>query len=146
MWPSWTETAKFQNIGENMEYVRELGNPTEELQHQYKTSNMREEKETLDVVEWEHFKRKWEVVQEYCDSPMLLSRRLQPLEVRRLCHAMCSTILPLKMSIPLLLQIFQGWLAARKKKWTQQKKGRERAAQTKAASGGHGSVQSNATV
>lgn len=63
-------------------------------QHQYKTSKKREEKETLDVVEWEQFEQKWkEVMHEYCDSPMLLSRRLQPLEVRRLFHVLRLTIL-----------------------------------------------------
>ena len=100
------ETAESQTIGENMQYVRKFRNPTEELQHQYKqykTSKKRDEKETLDVVEWEQFEQKWEeVLHEYCDSPMLLSSRLQPLEVRRLFHVLCLTILCLKISFALL--------------------------------------------
>ena len=77
-----------------MQFVRDLRNSTKELQHQYKASKKREEKETLDVVEWEQFEQKWEeVMHEYCDSPMLPSSRLQPLEVRRLLHVLRITIL-----------------------------------------------------
>ena len=89
-----SETAKSQTIEESMQFVRDLRNSTKEMQHQYKASKKREEKETLDVVEWEQFEQKWkEVMHEYCDSPMLPSSRLQPLEVRRLLHVLRITIL-----------------------------------------------------
>ncbi len=57
-------------------------NAATELQDQYKMSKKREEKETVNV---EQFERIWEEgMHEHCDCPVLLSRRLQPVEVRRL--------------------------------------------------------------
>ena len=121
-----SETANFQTNGENMQYARELRNPTKELQHQCKTSKKREEKETLDVVEWDQFEQKWEeVLHEYCDSPMLLSSRLQPLEVRRFFYVLCFIILCLNMSTAFLFitRYFTGGLPLERKSGSSNSRG-----------------------